>query len=133
MTPRSCAAESLAFEELRHGVGDAVLVAHIVNRQDVRVRQRGQGFGLALETRERLGVERHGLRQDLDRDVAIESCVPRAIDLSHSAGPDRREDLVGAQTSTLGESHVSEMIPGADFSRCRPIRPLCGDRLGSES
>ena len=41
-----------------------------------------------------VGKER---RQDLDRDVAVEPCVARAVDFAHAAGGDRRDDLVRSQ------------------------------------
>ena len=37
------------------------------------------------------------LRQDLDRDGAIQPRVLRLVDLSHSSGAERREDLVGTE------------------------------------
>ena len=52
----------------------------------------------ALEPGERVGIGGNRLRQDLDRDVAVELAVPRPVNLSHSAGPEGSEDLVGAQT-----------------------------------
>ena len=106
-------AKRLALEQLRDRVGHAILIPHIVNRQNVRVRQRRHRPGLALEARERVGICGHRLRQDLDRDVAVEPGVPRAVHLSHSARAERSENLVGAQAGALGKSHVSEMIPVA--------------------
>ena len=52
------AAQRLALEQLRHGVGDAVVRAEVEDREDVRMRERGDGLGLALEARERVGVRR---------------------------------------------------------------------------
>ena len=60
---------------------------------------------LALEPRERVGIGRDGLRQHLDRDVAIQLPVARAVDLPHSARAQRREDLVGAEAGAGGERH----------------------------
>ena len=51
----------------------------------------------ALEAREPIGVGRERVGQDLDRDVAIQLRVARAIDLAHPAGAERRQDLVGAE------------------------------------
>ena len=60
----------------------------------------GEQFRLALEAGQTVGVVREGLGQRLDRDVAAESRVARAIDLTHAAGAERREDLVGAEAGT---------------------------------
>ena len=42
--------QRLADEQFQHRVGDALLHAEIVNGEDVRVRERRDGFGLALES-----------------------------------------------------------------------------------
>jgi hypothetical protein len=52
---------------------------------------------LELEAREGLGRAGGLLGQNLDRDVATQSRIPRAVDLPHAALSDRLEQLVGAQ------------------------------------
>jgi hypothetical protein len=69
---------------------------------DVRVVQRGQGLGLALKPRDSLRVGDERLGQDLDRDGAIQLRVERAVDFTHSAGAERRQDLVRAETCAGG-------------------------------
>ena len=83
-------AQRLAFQKLHDGVGDAVLVAEVVDGKDVRMRQRRDGLRFALEPRERVGIRGDGLGQDLDRDVPIELLVPRPVDLSHPTRAERR-------------------------------------------
>ncbi len=51
-------AQRLAFQKLHDGVGDAVLVAEVVDREDVRMRERRDRLRLSLEPRERLGIRR---------------------------------------------------------------------------
>ena len=70
------------------------------------MRQRGDGLRLALEARERVGARAQLRGQDLDGDVAIELGVAGAIDLAHSACPERRENLVGAETHPGGQGHA---------------------------
>ena len=53
-----------------------------VDVRDVRMVQRREGLGFALESRDALGISGEQLRQDLDRDVAIEPRVARTIDLA---------------------------------------------------
>ena len=48
--------------------------------------ERGEHLRFALEPREPSGIARERLRQDLDRDLAIELGVARAVDLAHAAG-----------------------------------------------
>jgi len=47
----------------------------------VWVIERGQRLRLTLEPREAFAIEGKRFRQDLDRDLAIELCIARAIDL----------------------------------------------------
>ena len=81
------AAQRLALEQLGHGVGDAVVRAEVVDREDVRMRERGDGLGLALEARERVGVRGQLRGEDLDGDLAVELRVARAVDLAHPPAP----------------------------------------------
>ena len=62
---------------------------------------------LALEARERVGVGREPRRQHLDRDVALEPRVARAIDLAHAARAEGRRDLVGAEASAGRHAHAA--------------------------
>jgi len=62
--------------------------ADVVDGADVRVVQRGDRPCFTLKSLTRnLGAGQIP-RQDLDRDLAFESCVARAIDLTHAAGAD---------------------------------------------
>ena len=67
--------------------------------------QRRGGARLLLEALAALGVGRELRREDLDRDVAAEAGVAGAIDLSHPARADRREDLEGPELGAGGECH----------------------------
>ena len=70
---------------------DAAAVLEAVDLRDVRMIQRGERLRFALEARQAVGVGRERLGQDLDRDVAIELRVARAIDLAHAACADSGE------------------------------------------
>ena len=59
-----------------------------VDGGDVGMIQRGEDLGFALEARQPIGVVRERFGQDLDRDVAIQLRVARAIDLAHPACAD---------------------------------------------
>ena len=58
--------------------------------------ERRQHLRFTSETRETFGVEREGLGQDFQRDVAIELRVARAIHLAHAARAERGHDFVRA-------------------------------------
>jgi len=60
---------------------------------------------LALEPGEPLGILRKRLRQHLDRHLAPERRIARAIDLPHAARANGGEDLVRAQARARGQGH----------------------------
>ena len=105
--------------------------AEVEDREDVRVRERGDGLGLALEARERVGVRGQLRGKDLDRDVAVELRVARAVDLAHAPGAERREDLVGAEACSGGKRQVgcilgeNTVIPRSGATR-DPVRKRDG-------
>ena len=80
------ALEQLGDEE-RH-----VADADVEDREDVRVRQRGDGARLLLEAAKLIGIGGTCLRDHLDRDVAAEPRIAGAVDLTHAAGTERRHE-----------------------------------------
>ena len=58
---------------------------------------------------ERVGVV-EVLRQHLDRDVALEPRVARAVDLAHAARAERRQDLVRAEALAGSEGHETPFV-----------------------
>ena len=60
------------------------------------------GARLLLEAAQPIRVGREGRGQHLDRDLAPEPRVPRAVDLAHPARAEGREHLVGAEASAGG-------------------------------
>src|SRR5262245_20727198 len=67
-----------------------------MNRDNVRVVERGDCPRLALESGEPFGVTRQVRRQHLERHIAPEFRVVGAIHLAHSSFADLGEDLVMA-------------------------------------
>ena len=94
---RQALGESLAFEILHDQEVGAVLRADVVKRADIRMLQRGNGFGLALHALLQFRVSGEMRRQNLDGDGAVEASVLGAIDLAHAACAERREDFVGTE------------------------------------
>ena len=92
-------AQRLPREQLHRRVGDAGVVAEIVDAKDVGVGERGDRLRLSLESSERLRIGRELFRQDLDRDLPFQPGVSRSVHLSHAARTDRRDDLVGPEAS----------------------------------
>ncbi len=90
--------QCLSRDELHGDPGDPVGLPDVVDRDDVRVVERGSGPGLLLEALQPLRVGGQGGRQHLDRDLAPEPRVPRLVHLSHSPGTQGRLDLVRTES-----------------------------------
>jgi hypothetical protein len=69
------------------------------------VRERRHRARLALEALAQLGVAGEPLGQDLERDVAVERLVVRAVDLSHPARTEASGDAVMAEAGAGLERH----------------------------
>jgi hypothetical protein len=61
--------------------------------------ERGQQAGFACEASPPFGIGREMRRQDLECDIAPQVAVVRAIDLTHAAGPERRDDRVWPEST----------------------------------
>ena len=94
-----------ALEELHGQVGPPGLLADVVDRDDVRVVQRRGRARLGVEAGDAGRVADHVVRKDLDRDAPAEPRVLRPPDLSHSAGAQRRNHLVGTDLRALAQRH----------------------------
>ncbi len=97
--------ERLAIDVFHDEVDDPVLLAHVVDRADVGMVQRGDGSRLALEPRAPLRIGHERRSHHLDRDRAIETCVPRAIDLAHPPRAERCCDFVGTEARAGNQWH----------------------------
>ena len=106
-----------SFDQFQHEGRLTILLLEAVDGGDVRVVQRRQDLGFPLKPREACGVGRHRRRQDLDRHVAFQLAVTRAIDLAHSAFADLRGDFVRSDAGAGGEYHV-ERGDCIGFQRC---------------
>ena len=84
----------LAVDVLEDDELAAVVLAAVDHRDDVRVRERGDGPRLAPEALDVVLVLRVLLVEDLQRDLAIEQAVMRAEDAGHAAGTDELLELV---------------------------------------
>ena len=92
--------ERLAFNQFEHDGGQACRFLEPVDRRNVGMIKRREEFCFALESRQPLKVLREPLGQDLDRHVALQVRVERAIHLAHAARTDGAEDLVWTRTES---------------------------------
>src|SRR5262249_16838106 len=96
---------------------DAVLVADVVERADVRVRELRDRLRLSLESLPHLGGRREMLRQHFDRDRALEARVLRLVDLAHPSRSDGGQDFVGSEPGTGGNGHRREASSSSVMSQ----------------
>ena len=74
--------------------GFAILLADVVDRADVGVIQRRRGLGLALEARQRLRFGGDLVRQELQRNEAVQACVFGLVHHAHAATAEFFQDGV---------------------------------------
>jgi hypothetical protein len=121
-------AERVAFQKFGNEERRAAGFADVVNGENVRVIQRGDGAGLLFETAQALSVARERFRKDLQRHFAAETRVARAIHFAHAAGADQRNDFVRSNFAANGEGHqVSALYRLARLT----IRNYFRERRGS--
>ena len=78
--------------------------------RDVRVVQRRERLGFALESGQPFEIAPERVRQNFDRDVTVELGIARAIHLTHAAGAERRDNLERAEAHAGGQRHESRPI-----------------------
>ena len=81
-------------EVLHRDVVGALGLTAVVDRDDVRMRERGGVLRLTAKALHELLVARVPVVQDLDRDPAAELLVLREIDVRHPAGAELAHDLI---------------------------------------
>jgi hypothetical protein len=72
-----------------------------MDRDDVRMRERGDGAGLALKAIAERAVDVPGCVENLERNEAVELLVVRSVDFAHSAVP-RAPSMTYAPTRLPG-------------------------------
>ena len=105
----------VTLDQLHHKGAHTAALLDPVDGGDMRMIEGRQRVGFAREPPEALGVVGENLRQDFDRDIAIELRIPGPIDFAHSSRADLAEDFVDAQSSAGGERHFFT----AGFQFCR--------------
>ncbi len=107
-TLRDAIGKRLSLDELEDEEVDVgtvhLLAAHVMDRADVRMVERGDRFRLAFEARAERFVVREAGRENLDRDLALQARVPGPVDLAHAAGAERGDDLVGPEPGCGGQA-----------------------------
>jgi len=109
MPPGACEAigQGLSFDQLHHQRLQPAAFLDPVQRRDVGMVHRCQRSCLVLQASETPCVEAMLLRQHLQRHVALQPGVPRAIDLTHPAVDQWVNDLIPTQPIASLEHHHS--------------------------
>ena len=90
-----------------------------IDGRDVGMVERRQHPRLTLEASQPFGVGADVLRQRLDRDVAPELDVARAIHHAHPSRTQGREDLVGSDAIARLQRHeAARLYAGRRAKRC---------------
>jgi hypothetical protein len=97
--------ERRALDELHDQCGTTARFLEAVNVSDVWMVERREHLRFTLETGEAIVIVGKRLRQDLDRHVAIQLGIVRAIDLTHAAGAQGGEHLINPEASAWHEGH----------------------------
>jgi hypothetical protein len=97
--------QRLTFQVLHDEKQRAVVLAHVMQRADVRMVQGRNGPRLMLKPRAELRVTRQVIREDLDGDRAVEARIPGSINFPHSAGTDGGLNFVGPETGAWTKRH----------------------------
>ena len=115
-------------QQLRDDVGDAAFGADVVERDNVRMIERGGRARLLLEAGDAVGIGGDDLGQNLDGDIAMQAAVAGSVDLAHSANAENTQDRVRAQLRARGNGHVDGIVIAADSSGqpSRPRKPGAG-------
>jgi hypothetical protein len=92
--------ERLALHVFHDEKGDAVLLAHVEQRADVWMIQRGDESRLVLKTLAAVDARAEFLGQKFDRDRTVQTSIAGAIDLAHAASAEDRDDFVRTKSGT---------------------------------
>ena len=97
--------QSFAFNAFHYEKLDAVLRSYVVQRANVGVIQTGDRLGLALKACPQNWILGEIRRKNFDRNRAIQTGVSSAVDFTHAARTERREDLVRPEFSASVQCH----------------------------
>ena len=102
--------QAFPFHELHDENVPPVHRLERVDRRDAGMVQCREGLRLPLEPRDPIPVLEELLRQDFQRDVAVELAVPRPVHLAHPARAQRRENFIGTEPTTDGDRHLNSQV-----------------------
>ena len=93
-----------ALDELHDDRAGVAALLEAVDVRDERMIQRREHARFALEPRQPVRIVDDRVGKDLDRDLALEARIARAVDLAHPTSAERADDFVGTETGASGVS-----------------------------
>ena len=81
-------------DELHDDIVHIVRMGHVVDIDDIGMREHGDGLGLGMEAAAKLRILRQLVLEDLDGHQPVEPVTPRLIHHGHAAGSDHFQNLV---------------------------------------
>ncbi len=101
-------AQRSPFDELQDDEKNPVRGPELVERDDVRMVEAGDGIRLLLEAAAALGVRGDGGGQHFEGHLAPELEVARAVDLPHPSRAQQGEDLIRAHPRARRYGHEDQ-------------------------
>src|SRR4029453_10897754 len=98
-------AERFAFDVFRSDEVVTLVLADLMDGEDIRMIQAGGGLRLTLETAEARVVASEFPWEQLDRDKTTETGVLRQVHFPHTAGAEQGTDRVTSKTSPERKCH----------------------------
>ena len=121
---REALCQRLALDALEHQIGRAIEPFEAVDGGDVGMAEGGEHPRLALEAAQAAGIAAKGVGERLDRDLASEAGVERAVDAAHAAGAEQIEDLVASELLTEHEATPGAITRRSWARSMAPTNPL---------
>src|SRR5262249_11736054 len=93
-------------EELRDQKGHALVLTHVIDRQNVGMIQGRYGSRFLFKPVQAIRIASKGFGKNLDCDFTAKPRITSAVDFAHSPRAERRLDLVGTEPDARGEGHL---------------------------
>ena len=94
--------ETSHMDQRKQFIADYHCLFQSVDAADISMIRGRERLRFPPKPREAIWIGGERVGQDLDRDGAIQLRVPRAVDFTHAAGAERRQDLVRAEACAGG-------------------------------
>jgi hypothetical protein len=120
--PAKLTRQGLAVDQLGDDERRCLVHRRIVDSDDVRVIERARGARLGDEKLDPIAAHVGALAEELERHFALQAGIPGAIDFTHPAAAECRQDLVGTERAAAGAGCHGEGVDAADS--ILPVSPI---------